>query len=128
MLLGATAVSGEALVRHASCERDNGMHEHDRQAPTVAARHRARLRERDDAVHFTALLAQARHLANRTYETTLYDHMQAFRLLWHHLESTGHLRRMHEQTQSRLDSGDLTAADASDLRLFLTVYATVRGD
>lgn len=104
------------------------MHEHDRRAPTVAARHRAELLERDDAANFTALLAQARHLTNRTYETTLYDHMQAFRLLWHHLESAGHLRRVHEEAQTRLGSGELPAAEASDLKLFLTVYATVRGN
>ncbi|MCF6521759.1 hypothetical protein [Streptomyces sp. JJ36] len=103
------------------------MTEQDGREPTVYARHRAELPERDDDATFRALLAQARHITGRTYETTLYDHMQAFRLLWRHLESTGYLQRVHDGAREQLDSGTLTAAEAADLELFLTVYTTVHG-
>lgn len=103
------------------------MTEQAKQKPTVFARQRAALPERDDEENFQALLAQARHIKGRSYETTLYDHMQAFRLLWRHLAETGHLQRVHDGAEARLEHGDLTPAEASDLLLFLTVYATVRG-
>ncbi len=104
------------------------MTEQERWQPTVHARERAALPERDDDANFRALLAQARHITRRSYETTLYDHMQAFRLLWRHLDATGHLAYVHDGARARLASGALTAAEAADLRLFLTVYATVRGN
>jgi hypothetical protein len=81
----------------------------------------------DDDADFRALLAHARHITSRVYETTLYDHMQAFRHLWRRLESTGHLRRMREAAPELLASGTLTAAEVADLELFLTVHAAVRG-
>jgi hypothetical protein len=105
----------------------NGVSEQDWQPPTVYARERAALPQRDDDANFRALLAQARHLADRTYETTLYDHMQAYRLLWHHLESVGHLQRVSEEAPKLLASGILPAAEAADLRRFLTIHGRVHG-
>lgn len=83
--------------------------------------------EQDDDTDFRALLTHARHITSRVYETTLYDHMQAFRHLWRHLESTGHLRRMREAAPELLASGTLSSAEVADLELFLTVHAAVRG-
>lgn len=103
------------------------MSDQERQPPTVCARERAAMGDRDDDANFRALLAQARHITGRTYETTLYDHMQAFRLLWRHLESVGHLQRVREEGPELLASGTLPTAEAADLLLFLTVHARVGG-
>lgn len=121
-------VTGPARETTAQLRRGgNGVTEQEWQPPTVCARERAALAARDDDANFRALLAHARHIAGRTYETTLYDHMQAFRLLWKHLETVGHLQRVREEAPKLLASGALPAAEAADLRLFLTVHARVRG-
>ncbi|MEU1667100.1 hypothetical protein ABZ547_26560 [Streptomyces sparsogenes] len=100
---------------------ENGEHE-----LTVYYQHLAELLKRSDDENFQALLAQARHITGRSYETTLYDHQQTFRLLWHHLERTGHLRCAHREIRARLDSGQATPAEVAELELFLSVYAGVR--
>jgi hypothetical protein len=112
---------------HSRDESEHGPSEQEQPYPTVYARERAQLLERDDEANFRALLTQARHITERTYETTLYDHMQAFRLLWRHLESVGHLQRVREAAPELLASATLTVAEAADLQRFLTVYAAVRG-
>ncbi|MDX2849240.1 hypothetical protein PV342_12375 [Streptomyces sp. PA03-3a] len=89
---------------------------------TVYRRHLAQLLKRDAGENFRALLVQARHITGKAYETTLYDHQQAFRLLWHHLERSGYLRRAHRDTRARLTSGRIAPDERADLELFLTVY------
>lgn len=106
---------------------ETGVTECEHRLLTVCARERAALAQRDDDANFRALIVQARHITERSYETTLYDHMQAFRLLWRHLDDTGHLTHVHDGAQGHLASGALTAGEAADLRLFLTLYARVRG-
>ncbi|MET8407402.1 hypothetical protein ABZV34_04710 [Streptomyces sp. NPDC005195] len=69
---------------------------------TVYHRHLAQLLKRDAGENFRALLVQARHITGTSYETNLYDHQQAFRLLWRHLERSGHLRRAHRDAHTRL--------------------------
>jgi hypothetical protein len=100
------------------------MTETDEPELTVYHRHLARLLERDDRENFRALLGQARHITSASYETTLYDHQQAFRLLWRHLERSGHLRRAHHEVRRRLAAGP-SPGERADLELFLTVYAQV---
>ncbi|MFB7288123.1 hypothetical protein [Actinacidiphila glaucinigra] len=92
---------------------------------TAFDRHSAQLGTRDDEGNFRALLDQARHIAQRSYETTLYDHQQAFRLLWRHLQGTGYLQRAHLDARTRLAAGGLPSAERADLELFLTVYTQV---
>ncbi|MGW9030613.1 hypothetical protein ACWGQ5_42395 [Streptomyces sp. NPDC055722] len=93
---------------------------------TVYYRHLAALLNRSDDENFRALLEQARRVSRGAYETSLYDHQQAFRLLWHHLDRSGYLRQAHHDAHTRLASTRATANEASDLELFLTVYAHVR--
>ncbi|UXY23054.1 hypothetical protein N8I84_33400 [Streptomyces cynarae] len=92
---------------------------------TVYHHHLVRLTERDDGENFRALLVQARHITKASYETSLYDHQQAFRLLWRHLERSGHLRLAHREVRARLASGQASPDERADLELFLTVYAQV---
>jgi hypothetical protein len=92
---------------------------------TVYHRNLAQLPKRDAGENFRALLVQARHITGTSYETTLYDHQQAFRLLWRHLERSGHLRRTHREARARLTSGHTTPDERADLELFLTVYGQV---
>lgn len=92
---------------------------------TVYHRHLAQLPERDTEENFRALLVQVRHITGTSYETTLYDHQQAFRLLWHHLERGGHLSRAHRDARARLASGRTAPEEHADLELFLTVYGQV---
>ncbi|MEU1530387.1 hypothetical protein [Streptomyces fagopyri] len=92
---------------------------------TVYHRHLAQLLKRDTGENFRALLVQARHITGTSYETNLYDHQQAFRLLWRHLERSGHLRRAHRDADTRLASGHATPDERADLELFLTVYGQV---
>ncbi|MFF9489243.1 hypothetical protein [Streptomyces sp. NPDC014676] len=92
---------------------------------TVYHRHSAQLPERDSEENFRALLVQARHITGASYETTLYDHQQTFRLLWHHLERGGHLSRAHRDARARLASGRTAPGERAALELFLTVYAQV---
>jgi hypothetical protein len=92
---------------------------------TVYQHHLAQLLKRDAGENFRALLVQARHIAGTSYETTLYDHQQAFRLLWRHLERSGYLRRAHRDAHTRLASGHTTPDERADLELFLTVYGQV---
>lgn len=93
---------------------------------TVYYRHLAAMLKRSDDENFRALLDQAHRVSHGEYETSLYDHQQAFRLLWHHLERTGHLRRAHREARARLAGGRATADEAANLELFLSVYAGVR--
>ncbi|MFJ6120278.1 hypothetical protein [Streptomyces sp. NPDC092129] len=93
---------------------------------TIYHRHLAALLRRSDDEHFRALLEQARRVTRGSYETSLYDHQQAFRLLWHHLDRNGYLRQAHRDACTRLASGHTAPAEAADLELFLTVYAQVR--
>ncbi|MFJ3715162.1 hypothetical protein [Streptomyces sp. NPDC090057] len=93
---------------------------------TVYHRHLARLPARDDRDHFRALLVQARHITTASYETTLYDHQQTFRLLWRHLQNSGHLDVAHREVRARLGSGRATPDERADLEQFLTVYAQTR--
>lgn len=58
---------------------------------SVYYRHLAALPQRSDDENFRALLEQARRVSRGQYETGLYDHQQAFRLLWHHLDRSGYL-------------------------------------
>jgi hypothetical protein len=92
---------------------------------TVYHRHLAQLLKRDAGENFRALLVQARHITGTSYETTLYDHQQAFRLLWRHLERSGYLRRAHRDAHARLASGHAAPDERADLELFLTVYSQV---
>ncbi|KPC79197.1 hypothetical protein [Streptomyces sp. NRRL S-4] len=64
---------------------------------------------------------QTRHVTSRSYETTLYDHQQAFRLLWRHLEHTGYLSRVRREAGERLGTEGLGVRERADLVLFLTV-------
>ncbi|WP_089226537.1 hypothetical protein [Actinacidiphila glaucinigra] len=89
---------------------------------TVYHRHLACLLKRDAGQNFQALLVQARHITGTSYETTLYDHQQAFRLLWRHLECSGYLCRAHREARARLASGHIAPDERADLELFLTVY------
>ncbi|MFC9096939.1 hypothetical protein [Streptomyces sp. NPDC057072] len=93
---------------------------------TIYHRHLAALLRRSDDENFRALLEQARRVTQGAYETSLYDHQQAFRLLWHHLDRTGYLRQAHRDAHTRLASGRTAPDEAADLELFLTVYAQVR--
>ncbi|MFB7442854.1 hypothetical protein ACFC01_31875 [Streptomyces mirabilis] len=93
--------------------------------PTVYHRHLGQLLKRDAGENFRTLLVQARHITGTSYETTLYDHQQAFRLLWRHLERSGHLRRAHRDADARLASGHAAPDERADLELFLTVYGQV---
>jgi hypothetical protein len=92
---------------------------------TVYHRHLAQLLKRDVGENFRALLVQARHITGTSYETNLYDHQQVFRLLWRHLERSGHLHRAHRDAHARLASGHATPDERADLELFLTVYGQV---
>ncbi|MET8331098.1 hypothetical protein [Streptomyces sp. NPDC005181] len=92
----------------------------------VYHRHLTQLLKGDDRENFQALMVQARHITTRSYETSLYDHQQTFRLLWHHLEHTGHLRRAHHDARDRLATGQVTGEEAEKLELFLTLYARIR--
>ncbi|MEU6654937.1 hypothetical protein ABZ904_37370 [Streptomyces sp. NPDC046900] len=93
---------------------------------TVYYRHLAALLKRSNDDNFRALLEQARRVVRGEYETGLYDHQQAFRLLWHHLDRNGYLRQAHRDTHTRLASGRTAPNETADLELFLTVYAQVR--
>nr|WTB35272.1 hypothetical protein OG781_42605 [Streptomyces sp. NBC_00830] len=93
---------------------------------TVYYRHLAAMLRRGDDDNFEALMDQTDHITKRRYETTLQDHQQTFRLLWHHLERSGYLHRAHREVLARLDTGDVTPAEAARLELFLTVYRGVR--
>ncbi|MFF3516164.1 hypothetical protein [Streptomyces sp. NPDC002573] len=92
---------------------------------TLYYRHLAQLLNRDADANFRALLVQARHITGTSHETTLYDHQQAFRLLWRHLERSGYLRRARREAQARLSSGHAAPDERADLELFLTVYGQV---
>lgn len=92
----------------------------------VYQRRLTQLLKGDDRQNFQALMVQARHITTRSYETSLYDHQQTFRLLWHHLEHTGHLRRAHHDARDRIATGRVTAEEAEELELFLTLYARIR--
>jgi hypothetical protein len=92
---------------------------------TVYHRHLAQLPKREDGENFRALLGQARHITGKSYETNLYDHQQAFRLLWRHLERSGYLRRAHREAGARLASGHVGPDERAELELFLTVYGQV---
>ncbi|MFI1422951.1 hypothetical protein ACH4VX_34350 [Streptomyces sp. NPDC020731] len=92
---------------------------------TVYHRHLAQLPERDSEEDFRALLVRARHVTGTSYETIPYDHQQAVRLLWSHLERSGHLRRAHRAAHARLASGRATPDERAELELFLTVYGRV---
>ncbi|MEV8564951.1 hypothetical protein AB0436_05090 [Streptomyces sp. NPDC051322] len=94
--------------------------------PTVYDRHLTELLGRGDRENFQALMAQARHITTRSYETNLYDHQQAFRLLWSHLQRTGHMERAWTEARDRLAAGGAGEAERKDLELFLTVYDGVR--
>ncbi|MER6148080.1 hypothetical protein ACWGPD_21105 [Streptomyces hirsutus] len=93
--------------------------------PTVYHRHLAQLLKRDAGENFRALLVQARHITGTSYETTLYDHQQAFRLLWRHLERSGYLHHARRDAHARLTSGHTAPDERADLELFLTVYGQV---
>ncbi|MFF4148163.1 hypothetical protein ACFY0A_44585 [Streptomyces sp. NPDC001698] len=93
---------------------------------TVYHRHLAALLKRSDHENFRALLEQARRVSRGEYETGLYDHQQAFRLLWHHLDRGTYLRQVHHDARTRLASKRAAPDEAADLELFLTVYAQVR--
>ncbi|MGW4436070.1 hypothetical protein ACWELO_09960 [Streptomyces sp. NPDC004596] len=93
---------------------------------TVYHRHLARLPARDDRENFRALLVQARHITTGSYETTLYDHQQTFRLLWRHLQRSGHLDLAHREVRARLGSDRTSPDERADLELFLTVYTQTR--
>jgi hypothetical protein len=95
--------------------------EADRWETPVHDRHLAELGTRDDQQTFQAMTAQARHVTSGSYETTLYDHQQAFRLLWRHLERTGYLQRVQREAGERLGQGHLSARERADLDLFLTI-------
>lgn len=123
----ALPTSAHDLRERSRDEKESSVNEPERRQPTVSGRERAALPERDDDANFRALMVQARHVTGRSYETTLYDHMQAYRLLWRHLETTGHLARVHAGAPARLAAGSLSAAEAADLRLFLALYARVHG-
>lgn len=92
---------------------------------TVYYRHLAVLLRRGDDDNFGALMEQAEHITKRSYETTLRDHQQTFRLLWRHLERSGYLRRAYREARARLARGEMPLAEAARLKLFLTVYAGV---
>ncbi|MFI8182447.1 hypothetical protein ACIF70_18295 [Actinacidiphila glaucinigra] len=92
---------------------------------SVYYRHLAALLQRSDEENFRALLDQARRVSRGEYETGLYDHQQAFRLLWRHLERSGYLRRAHREARAGLASGHAAPAERADLELFLTVYGQV---
>ncbi|MEV7810303.1 hypothetical protein AB0P05_06140 [Streptomyces flaveolus] len=92
---------------------------------TVYYRHVAAMLRRSDDDNFDALMDQADHVTRRSYETTLQDRQQTFRLLWRHLERSGYLRRIHREARARLIAGDVSPAEGVRLELFLTVYAGV---
>ena len=100
--------------------------EADRWETPVHDRHLAELGRRDDRQTFQAMMAQARHVTSGSYETTLYDHQQAFRLLWRHLERTGYLHCIQREAGERLGQGRLSARERADLDLFLTISDGVR--
>ncbi|PBC93627.1 hypothetical protein BX281_1460 [Streptomyces sp. Ag82_O1-15] len=93
---------------------------------TVYYRHLAALLKRSDDENFRALLEQARRVSRGEYETGLYDHQQAFRLLWRHLDRSNYLRQAHYDAHTRLACGRAAPGEAADLELFLTVHAQVR--
>jgi hypothetical protein len=93
---------------------------------TVYYRHLAALLKRSDEENFRALLEQARRISRGAYQTGLYDHQQAFRLLWHHLDRSTYLRQAHHDARTRIASGRAAPNEAADLELFLTVYTQVR--
>ncbi|MGW0211372.1 hypothetical protein ACWDZ8_38485 [Streptomyces sp. NPDC003233] len=93
---------------------------------TVYYRHLATLLKRSDEENFRALLEQARRVSQGEYETGLYDHQQAFRLLWHHLDRSKYLRQAHHDARTRLASGRAAPSEAADLELFPTICAQVR--
>ncbi|MGW2799511.1 hypothetical protein [Streptomyces sp. NPDC001269] len=92
---------------------------------TVYYRHLAALLKRSDDENFRALLEQARRVSRGEYETGLYDHQQAFRLLWHHLDRSTYLRQAYNDARTKLASKRGAPDEAADLELFLTVYAHV---
>lgn len=92
----------------------------------VHDRHLAETDERGDNETFRAMMVQVRHVTSGSYETTLYDHQQAFRLLWRHLERSGHLRAVRHEAGDRLATGGLSARERDDLELFLTIDDRVR--
>lgn len=71
-------------------------------------------------------MVQIRHITTRSYETSLYDHQQTFRLLWHHLDQAGHLTRARRDAELRLASGCAGAEETAELELFLTLHARIR--
>ncbi|MFF3948010.1 hypothetical protein ACFYYN_24690 [Streptomyces sp. NPDC001902] len=89
---------------------------------SIYYRHLAALLQRSNEENFRALLEQARRVSRGEYETGLYDHQQAFRLLWHHLDRSGYLRRAHRDARARLTSGHVAPDERADLDLFLTIY------
>lgn len=91
----------------------------------VYHRHLKCLFSSGDRENFRALMAQARHITNLSYETSLYDHQQTFRLLWHHLDHVGHLSRMSQEARSRLASGHASAEESEELEFFLTLYRRI---
>lgn len=91
----------------------------------VYHRHLKRLLSCGDTETFRALMVQARRITSRSYETSLYDHQQTFRLLWHHLEHVGHLRGVNQEARIRLASGRASAEESEELELFLTLYARI---
>lgn len=93
---------------------------------SVYYQHLAALLQRSDEENFRALLEQARRVSRGQYETSLYDHQQAFRLLWHHLDRSGYLRQAHRDARTRLASERAAPDEAAELELFLSVYAGVR--
>ncbi|MEU8624433.1 hypothetical protein [Streptomyces sp. NPDC048669] len=91
----------------------------------VYHRHLAQLLACGDEEAFEALMVQARHVITRSYETSLYDHQQTFRLLWHHLDQVGHLHRVNQAAPGRLASGRVSSEETTELELFLTLYARI---
>ncbi|MFD8765415.1 hypothetical protein ACFV03_41790, partial [Streptomyces mirabilis] len=77
------------------------------QGLTVYYRHLAAMLRRSDDDNFDALMDQADHVTRRSYETTLQDHQQTFRLLWRHLERSGYLQRIHREARARLTAGNV---------------------
>ncbi|MCX5400818.1 hypothetical protein [Streptomyces sp. NBC_00102] len=92
---------------------------------TVYHRHVTQLLTCADRTAFEALLIQIRHITTRSYETSLYDHQQTFRLLWHHLDHVGHLRHAHRDVVLRLASGRTGAEETAELELFLALHARI---
>ncbi|MFD8262828.1 hypothetical protein ACFV19_28825 [Streptomyces griseoluteus] len=80
---------------------------------TVYCRRLAAMLRRSDDDNFDALMDQADHVIRRSYETTLQDHQQTFRLLWRHLERSGYLRRIHREARARFTVGDVSPAEGA---------------